>query len=79
MPIYEYVCESCGKPSEMLVSASQKVKCPHCNSSKLKRQFSVFAAHNKAPAASPCAAAGCPGAKRGRSSACAAGGCPLSH
>ena len=80
MPIYEYACRNCNKEFELLVASSRKdVRCPHCDSLKLTRKFSVFAAHQGAASAeSACAAAGCPGARgRGRSSPCAAGRCPL--
>ncbi len=46
MPIYEFVCESCGKPFEELVrsyGAIAEVHCPHCGSERLRRKMSVFA------------------------------------
>ena len=43
MPIFEYVCESCAKPCELLVRGSrEKPLCPHCGSPKLAKQFSTF-------------------------------------
>ncbi|RMG74142.1 MAG: zinc ribbon domain-containing protein [Nitrospirae bacterium] len=42
MPVYEYICNSCGAEFEKLVFGSQKVNCPNCNSDDLKKKFSVF-------------------------------------
>lgn len=47
MPIYEYVCEECGRVSSFLVrnvGAHQTPKCPHCGATKMRRAISRFAA-----------------------------------
>lgn len=44
MPIYEYVCEACGKVSKFLVGVGQgdeRIGCRHCGSPHVKRQLSV--------------------------------------
>jgi putative FmdB family regulatory protein len=46
MPIYEFVCETCGRPFEDLVrsySAISETRCPNCGSASLRRKVSVFA------------------------------------
>lgn len=46
MPIYEFVCEICGRPFEDLVrsySAIAEVRCPDCGSTSLRRKMSTFA------------------------------------
>src|SRR5262249_13332637 len=43
MPIYEYICQDCSRAFEALVLGSQKPKCPHCKSARLKQELSVFA------------------------------------
>jgi putative FmdB family regulatory protein len=45
MPLYEFHCNACGNNSELLVrSADWKgTKCPHCGSTKLSKELSVFA------------------------------------
>jgi putative FmdB family regulatory protein len=45
MPIFEFHCEKCEKDSEILVRASdwKGTKCPYCGSTKLSKEFSVFA------------------------------------
>lgn len=44
MPLYEFRCDDCGKLFEKLVSgADSPVACVNCKSSRVKKQFSVFA------------------------------------
>lgn len=46
MPIFEFVCEDCGKPFEELLRSSFSivdVECPHCGSSEVKKKLSTFA------------------------------------
>jgi putative FmdB family regulatory protein len=45
MPIYEFLCEKCGRNSEILVRSSnwKGTACPHCGSTKLTKKLSVFA------------------------------------
>jgi putative FmdB family regulatory protein len=52
MPVYEYLCRSCGKPFELIESVSRhdaaKVRCPECKSKKVERRWSpVFAVTSK--------------------------------
>lgn len=47
MPVYEYVCQDCRKPSELRASVEEYSKgvrpaCPHCGSQRLIRAFSVI-------------------------------------
>jgi putative FmdB family regulatory protein len=47
MPIFEFVCESCGEEFEELVRSfnnTSQVSCPQCNSDQVKKKISVFAA-----------------------------------
>ena len=47
MPLYEYRCDTCSKGFEMLrrmTDADTGVACPACESKKVKRQWSSFAA-----------------------------------
>ena len=46
MPIFEYLCNDCGKRFEALVLAASSAKpaqCPKCQSKKVTQQLSVFA------------------------------------
>ncbi|HYY69930.1 MAG TPA: zinc ribbon domain-containing protein [Terriglobales bacterium] len=43
MPIFEYVCQGCGKQFEVLVRGAEKLHCPQCNSTHLEQQLSAFA------------------------------------
>ena len=40
MPIYEYMCNACGKDFETLVMGSFKPQCPSCESGDLSRLMS---------------------------------------
>ena len=42
MPIFEYVCESCNQSFEKLVTKSEKIACPNCQSESLTKQYSRF-------------------------------------
>jgi putative FmdB family regulatory protein len=47
MPIYEYVCQQCGKVTEALrrmQEADAAIACEHCGSEQTCRDHSVFAA-----------------------------------
>ncbi len=62
MPIYEYVCPSCGNEFEALVRSGTTPECPGCHSTKLEKKLSVFAtaaADKPQPAAMPAACASC--------------------
>ncbi|MFC1569599.1 FmdB family zinc ribbon protein [bacterium] len=43
MPIFEYICESCGKQSEFLIRQKDEIVKCSCGSVKMKRLFSSFA------------------------------------
>ena len=75
MPIYEYVCEDCGRKSEMLIRSSEKgVECPYCSSKSMKKTFSTFAVSMASSSSgSACEDGSCALA----SSPCASGTCPL--
>jgi len=46
MPRYEFVCEKCNKPFELIITISKRekggVKCPKCKSSNVVPQLSDF-------------------------------------
>jgi putative FmdB family regulatory protein len=47
MPIFEFICESCGESFEELVRSSNDttgVICPQCSGSQVKKKISLFAA-----------------------------------
>ncbi len=51
MPIYEFRCNGCGKKFEELVlSSSEKIKCPKCRKARVTRLMSAFS-FNKGGAA----------------------------
>lgn len=41
MPIYEYVCLSCGDAFELLVLGSEVPRCPSCSGEELERRLSL--------------------------------------
>jgi putative FmdB family regulatory protein len=46
MPQYEYFCEQCKKPFTKILTIAEYekggVKCPKCNSKKVKQQVTAF-------------------------------------
>jgi putative FmdB family regulatory protein len=46
MPLYDYLCEDCGKVSEQLMTASSdQSQCPFCGSLKLKKLMSAHSSY----------------------------------
>jgi putative FmdB family regulatory protein len=46
MPLYDYMCNDCGRQSELLINASATdPKCPECGSPRLSKMLPVVAAH----------------------------------
>jgi len=46
MPLYEYYCEPCDYPFEVLIrSAGDVARCPRCGSIEVAKKLSVPAAH----------------------------------
>lgn len=76
MPIYEYICEGCGKDFDKLVSSSSaKPACPECGSKKVQRKFSTFSAHGGGGAEKKCpAASSCPIGQQSGGCGCGCGG-----
>ena len=48
MPTYEFLCEKCKKPFELIMTISERektqVKCPTCKDTKVVPQFGGFMA-----------------------------------
>jgi len=45
MPMYEYLCEDCGKPFDKLVRTADRdtaIACPECGSEKTARKLSAI-------------------------------------
>lgn len=61
MPIFEYHCRRCERPFEAIVfSSREKVACPNCKSTAVKKQLSVFrAGASGKEAGSPAVGGGC--------------------
>ena len=74
MPLYEYICNNCGKKSELLVRTSDMEPVCDCGSKDMERIFSPFAV-SEGSGNSP---AGCSDGSCGLpSSPCASGMCGL--
>ncbi|MBN2842797.1 MAG: zinc ribbon domain-containing protein [Sedimentisphaerales bacterium] len=76
MPIYEYVCQKCGKKFEELALSminKTKIKCPDCGGDSA-RQVSTFAAHDNSGQTSCQLPDGSCGASGG---SCCGGSCPF--
>ncbi len=64
MPIFEYHCNGCGLDFEQLVRADDRVACPECGSTRVRKQLSVVAAPrarggNTEDAGGCCSGGGC--------------------
>ncbi|MDQ1474481.1 MAG: hypothetical protein QOJ99_5961 [Bryobacterales bacterium] len=76
MPIYEYLCESCGDKFEKLVRRTEEVLdagCPSCGQKHLKQEYSTFAARggSKDQSSSPAEMrGGCPAGMCGTPGLC---------
>ena len=45
MPIFEYECKACRSSFELLVRSDTVVACPSCESARVVKKLSLFAAH----------------------------------
>jgi putative FmdB family regulatory protein len=48
MPIYEYLCQDCGKKFEgrgSEATETSELECPGCGQKHLQQEYSTFAAH----------------------------------
>jgi putative FmdB family regulatory protein len=50
MPIFEYECTSCHHAFELLVRSDTRIACPECDSGRVVKKLSLFAAHVARPA-----------------------------
>lgn len=41
MPLFDFVCDDCGQPCELLLLGREEPVCPACGSSKLTKQLSL--------------------------------------
>ena len=73
MPIFEYECTKCHESFDLLVRSDTRVACPECDSEKVVKKLSLFAAHvAHHEAAMPACATGDCGCAQGR---CGSGLC----
>jgi len=73
MPIFEYVCQGCGKKFEAIVYGKQQAECPECKGTQLEQPLSTFSAHgtDKSSGSAPKLPCGMP------PGACGGGGCGM--
>ncbi len=41
MPIYDVICDQCGKSGEVLVTGTQDMVCPHCGATRVRKLMSA--------------------------------------
>lgn len=51
MPIFEYHCEDCSREFELLTRVGEEALCPGCQSARLRKKWSTFAAQGGGKAA----------------------------
>ncbi|MFC1837183.1 zinc ribbon domain-containing protein [Thermodesulfobacteriota bacterium] len=73
MPLFDFICRSCGKEFEALVMGNSKPSCPDCKSEDLQKQMSVFAHRSSGESSS-----GSSGSGSGCSS-CSSSSCSTCH
>jgi putative FmdB family regulatory protein len=44
MPLYEYLCQDCEQPAELLIRSGQQPTCPKCGGERMTKLLSVVAA-----------------------------------
>lgn len=73
MPLYDFICNACGKKFEALVMGHDKPVCPQCQSRDLTKQMSTFAFKSAGGGSSESSSSGssCGG--------CAGGSCSTCH
>jgi len=60
MPIFEYHCQNCRDDFEKIVfNARAEVKCPHCQSKKVKKKVSAFSFKSGAKFVAASSSGGC--------------------
>ena len=75
MPLFEYVCRSCGKKSEFLIRSGSEQPVCSCGSKEMERVFSTFAVSDGGAGVT---SEGCSDGSCGVSSSpCASGMCGL--
>ncbi len=73
MPLYEYLCQDCGKHFDALRSmkdADKPIKCKQCSSEHTTRQLSVFFSQSEGRAVAGTSGGGCAGCAGGSCSSC---------
>lgn len=55
MPMYEFICQSCGHRFEVLTSYSRKgeVRCPQCDAPALKEVMGLVVGGHSSPGGAP--------------------------
>ncbi len=73
MPLYEYVCSSCGHAFELLVRRwDSAAGCPACQSRDVEKQLSSFSCISPSAPPTPCAGGGCDAARCREAGGCGA-------
>lgn len=72
MPLFDFICRTCGEEFELLVMGSSKPVCPHCQSRDLVKQMSTFAFRSKGggSSASSSGTSGCASCSSSNCSSC---------
>jgi putative FmdB family regulatory protein len=47
MPLYEYLCQDCEQPAELLIRSDQQPACPRCGGERMTKLLSVVAAPSR--------------------------------
>jgi putative FmdB family regulatory protein len=70
MPLFDFICRSCGREFEFLLLGGDRPFCPTCGSDDLQKQISSFSSRSAGKGGSGSGSSGCSGCAGGSCSTC---------
>lgn len=70
MPMFEFHCGKCDNDFEELVMGDDKIECPKCGSSRVKKKLSAFAHKSGGKFTGSSGGSGCSSCSSGNCSSC---------
>ncbi|MCA1765606.1 MAG: zinc ribbon domain-containing protein [Desulfobulbaceae bacterium] len=70
MPLFDFICRTCGRQFEFLAMGPDRPLCPFCGSDDLNKQISSFSSPRAGKGDSGSSSSGCSGCAGGSCSTC---------